>query len=61
LNSSINESTGFAPFELTYGYIPSMLLHIQKSDEAPPGIRAFGVQAMQSLFDAHDSIIQLKL
>lgn len=61
LNSSINETTGFAPFELTYGYIPSMLLEIRDKKNIPVGIRAFAIQAMQNLFDAHDAIIESRV
>ncbi|KAJ3911456.1 hypothetical protein F5877DRAFT_15675, partial [Lentinula edodes] len=59
--SSISETTGFAPFELTYGYIPSMLREVRNSTNAPPGVRAFGMQAMQSLYDAHDAIIEARV
>ncbi|KAE9395898.1 hypothetical protein BT96DRAFT_766638, partial [Gymnopus androsaceus JB14] len=58
--SSVSESTGYAPFELTYGYLLSMLFKIEHMDNTLPGIRAFGIQAMQSYFDAHDAIIEVR-
>lgn len=61
LNSSRNESTGYAPFELTYGYMPSMMFKIENSSELLPGIRAFGIQAIQSCLDAHDAIIEARV
>lgn len=57
INSSINETTGYAPFELVHGYMPRMLREVRYTHEAPPGVRAFAVQAMQNLYDAHDAII----
>ena len=57
LNSSISASTGYAPFELNYGFIPSMLFEPRNEGNRLPGIQAYGVQAMQSLHDAHDAII----
>jgi hypothetical protein len=61
INSSVSESTGFALFELIYGYMPAMLVEVQDKAEVPAGIQAFGVQAMQSLFDAHNTIIELHI
>ncbi|KAF9254981.1 hypothetical protein L218DRAFT_885109, partial [Marasmius fiardii PR-910] len=59
--SSVNESTGFTPFELNYGYILSMLFDVRQDETALPGIRAYGIQAMQNLFDAHDGIIESRV
>lgn len=58
LNSSVSAATGFAPFELTYGYMPTMMGNIQVAGEAAPGIRAFGQNALRTLALAHDSIIE---
>ncbi|KAJ3805027.1 hypothetical protein F5876DRAFT_15222, partial [Lentinula aff. lateritia] len=59
--SSISETTGFAPFELTYGYVLSMLCEVRDGTNVPPGVRAFGMQAMQSLYDAHDAITETRV
>ena len=57
INSSINATTGYAPFELNYAYIPRMIREI-KTDQAPsPGIRAFAQQALYNVAAAHDAII----
>lgn len=61
INSSVNESTGFARFELNYGFVPSMMFKIPDSEEIPAGVRVFGVQAMQNMFDAHDAIIAARV
>jgi hypothetical protein len=57
INSSINASTGFAPFELTYGYIPRIFTGIQPKREDPPGVRSFAQNALRSMAIAHDAII----
>ena len=58
INSSVNKSTGYAPFDLTFGYIP--ILH-GLLDKVPstvkPRVREFANHACQNLMDAHDSII----
>lgn len=61
LNASISETTGFAPFELTYGYIPSMMREVRYQTEIAPGVRAFATQAMNNLYDAHDAIIAARV
>ena len=38
MNSSRNASSGFAPFELTYGYLPTMIREI-RTQVALPGVR----------------------
>ena len=56
LNSSTSKSTGFSPFELNYGYVPSTL-HIVQRNVPFEGIRTFIETAHQNLMMAHDSII----
>jgi transposase InsO family protein len=55
INSTINESTGFAPFELTYGNMPRITNRIDPT--AFEGVRAFADKALMILVIAHDSII----
>ena len=61
INSSINESTGFAPFELDGGYMPSMIRNIPSDTKITPGVREFAQRAVQHLADAHDSIIESRV
>ncbi|VDB90260.1 unnamed protein product, partial [Peniophora sp. CBMAI 1063] len=61
LNSSINRSTGFAPFELTYGYLPRILTGIQPRALDSPGVRSFAQQAIRTLAMAHDAIISARV
>jgi transposase InsO family protein len=55
INSTINESTGFAPFELTYGNMPRIINHIEPTPF--DGVQAFAEKALTNLAIAHDSII----
>jgi hypothetical protein len=57
INSSISESTGFAPFKLDSAYMPRMICHFPESNTAPLGIRTFAQQALQNLAAVHDTII----
>src|ERR1700742_4414583 len=61
INSSINESTGFAPFELDGGYMPSMIHEYRVTSNVPPGVQDFADKALQNLMDTHDSIIESKV
>ncbi|KZP08306.1 hypothetical protein FIBSPDRAFT_761670, partial [Athelia psychrophila] len=60
INSSINSSTGFAPFELIYGYMPRFL-------PFPPerlrfrGVAEFAQTARATLEMAHDAIIEARV
>jgi hypothetical protein len=57
INSSISASTGYAPFELNGGYMPSMIKEFTSMNKAPKGIREFAEQALLNLAEAHDAII----
>ncbi|ESK82626.1 reverse transcriptase-rnase h-integrase [Moniliophthora roreri MCA 2997] len=61
INSSISETTGFSPFELNYGYLPTMMWEVHYVKKVPPGVHAFAIQAMQNLYDAHNSIIEAQV
>ena len=58
INSNISSSTGFAPFELNYGYMPSLIGGIMPFENAKPGIKRFINQALTNLGMAHDAIIE---
>ena len=59
INMSISASTGFAPFKLTYGYMPHMLAELPVDWRfTPRGVRMFMEKAMLNLSMAHDVIIQ---
>src|ERR1700749_5207173 len=61
LNSSISSSTGFALFELNYGFLPTFIGGISPTDEAKPGIKQFMTHALNNLKMAHDAIIERRV
>ena len=59
LNSSINSSTGFTPFQLNCWYMPVLMQHINEGKSSTtPGVKAFVQQAIMNLEIAHDTIIE---
>ena len=58
INSNISSSTGFAPFELNYGYLPTFISGITPTENAKPGVHKFINQAINNLKEAHDAIIE---
>jgi len=59
INSSMSGSTGFAPFELTYRYMPRMAqLEHRSAPKMAPGIQGFVHQAQDNLVMALDAIIE---
>ena len=62
INSSVNKSTGCAPFDLTYGYIPTLRGLLDKVPTAvKPGVREFAYRSRQHVAEAHDSIIAARI
>ena len=55
INSSVSASMGFAPFELTYRYLPRVLQFVGKSTFA--GVQDFADDARDMVMRAHDVII----
>jgi transposase InsO family protein len=60
INSSINASSGFAPFELNCGFLPR-LSSINVKECKYEGVRHFAEQAKWNLIVAHDAIIAARL
>ena len=62
LNFSISSSTGFALFELNYGYMPILMQCIKEGKPSIAlGVRTFIQQAIQNLEMAHDAIIESRV
>jgi len=61
INSNISSSTGFAPFELNYGYMPMFIGGITPIDPAKPGVKRFVNLAIANLEKAHDAIIESRV
>src|SRR6202051_1041353 len=59
INSSVSASTGFAPFELMYGYIPWTIQTIGQSEFA--GVQDFADNARDLVIRAHDALIESRV
>ena len=60
INSSVNATTGYAPFELNYGYMPQSGQHIS-TNTMFKGVKQFTQQAVWNLMDAHDTILEHRI
>ncbi|KAI0054825.1 hypothetical protein BV25DRAFT_1790067, partial [Artomyces pyxidatus] len=58
--SSVSASTGFAPFELNYGYVPS-LMKVPVPHTPFKGVRDFAQRALENLERAHDAILESRV
>ena len=47
INSSVSESTGYAPFKLSGGYMPSMIKEFRNAR----GVKSFATTELQNLAD----------
>src|ERR1700720_193450 len=61
INSNISSSTGFTPFELNYGYLPTYISEITPTENAKPGVHKLITQAINNLEEAHDAIIESRV
>ncbi|KAL1684629.1 hypothetical protein GGG16DRAFT_31781, partial [Schizophyllum commune] len=59
--ASVSSATGFAPFELNYGYMPSMIAEMRSQDAPPKGLRDFALTALQNLADAHNAVLEARV
>ena len=58
INSSVSGTTGYAPFEINGGYMPSMIKEIRNDESFTHGIKTFALTALHNVADAHDAIIE---
>ena len=58
INASVSGTTGYAPFELNGGYMPSMIREIRSNGVIAKGVKDFAQQALMNLAEAHDAIIE---
>jgi len=61
INSSVSDTTGYAPFELNGGYMPSMIKEIRNDETFAQGVKAFALTALHNIADAHDAIIEARV
>ena len=57
INSAISITTGFAPFEVNYGWLPTLLPEIDSTQSTFKGVSQFAEQALANLDMVHDAII----
>ena len=60
INSSVNTTMGYTPFELNHGYMPQSRQHIS-TDTTFKGVKQFAQQAVWNLLDAHDTILEHRI
>ena len=58
INSNLSNLTGFAPFELNYGYMPMIMGGISPIEHARPGVKQFVNHVISTLEMAHNAIIE---
>ena len=59
INSSVSKTTGFAPFELIYGYMPQMVTKVPSSEFS--GVQEFAQKALDNLQVTHDAILMSRI
>ena len=57
INSGVNTTTGYALFELNYGYMLQSGQHISMNITFK-GVKQFAQKALWNLIDAHDAILE---
>ena len=60
INSSINATTGYAPFEINYRYMLQSGQHIS-TNTMFKGVKQFAQQAVWNLLDVHDAILEHRI
>ncbi|KXN92998.1 hypothetical protein AN958_09675 [Leucoagaricus sp. SymC.cos] len=61
INSSISASTGYAPFELNGGYMPTMLKEVRGDNSPPQEIKKFTKVVLINIAVAYDMIIKVRV
>jgi hypothetical protein len=62
INSAQGKSTGYAPFELNYTYVPTLRGLLDRIPATlKPGVRNYASKAQENLLEAHDAIIAARV
>src|SRR6202453_3966501 len=56
MNSSMSNSTSYAPFEINYGWMPTMINGLTQ-DTKFKGVKCFAMQTIWNMEEAHDALI----
>jgi len=57
INSSINHSTGMAPFKINFGFMPRFMKELPVTNCMPPGVWVFAMNVLCNMVIAHNVII----
>jgi hypothetical protein len=57
MNSAMSATTGFAPFEVNYGWTPTMITDIDVKDVRFKGMQQFAEHALETIDAVHDAIV----
>ena len=57
MNSAVSATTGFAPFEVNYGWRPNMITGIDIKDVKFKGVQQFAEHALETIDAVHDAIV----
>jgi hypothetical protein len=57
MNSAVSATTGFAPFEVNYGWTPTMITEIDVKDVRFKGVQQFAEHALETIDAVHDAIV----
>jgi len=58
INASIGNAIGLAPFEINYGYMPTMMKEMRATEKTPQGVKMFTQNALKNMTLAHDVLIK---
>jgi hypothetical protein len=61
INSSINSTTGLAPFEINNRYMPIMMKEVKDNERTPLGVRSFTQNAIRNMAIAHNTLIEARV
>ena len=61
MNSAVSATTGFAPFEVNYGWTPTMIAEIDVKDVRFKGVQQFAEHALETIDAVHDAIVASRI
>jgi len=58
INASIGNAMGLAPFEINYGYMPTMMKEMRAMERTPQGVKIFAQNALKNMILVHNALIK---